>query len=265
MSSCLGRQFISVPSRQTVHQACVRPLAGWVHGHTLALRRTAVATSNAHSQPAISINNEASAVPQYDVNSTEPSESPAAVEGSNLHNNSLTVQQMSQEAVVAAATEPEVKKSSNFINRVIFGLILGFGGAAIVFAGQLPYLCAALFVVFHATQEFFGMLTSTGLSKGMQPPPPLVSVATTALCLSITIFTYLAHGKSGAAMSVAAFLLLATNIFVNRKPTFTQLTSSVFGLFYCGKQLHANCGSMRPAAVLDHCMHATAWSRGPLA
>jgi phosphatidate cytidylyltransferase len=39
-------------------------------------------------------------------------------------------------------------------------------------------------------------------------------------------------------MSVAAFILLAMNILVNRKPTFAQLTASVFGLFYCGEQQH---------------------------
>jgi hypothetical protein len=38
-------------------------------------------------------------------------------------------------------------------------------------------------------------------------------------------------------MSVAAFLLLAMNILVIKKPTFSQLTSSVFGLFYCGESL----------------------------
>jgi phosphatidate cytidylyltransferase len=132
--------------------------------------------------------------------------------------------------------QPAKKKGSNFINRVIFGIILGFGGAAVVFAGQIPYLCAALFVVYQATQEFYGMLTSKGISKGTPPPTPFVSAATTALCLSITAFTFVSHGRSGAAMSVAAFILLAMNILVNRKPTFAQLTASVFGLFYCGEQ-----------------------------
>jgi phosphatidate cytidylyltransferase len=82
------------------------------------------------------------------------------------------------------------KKVSNFINRVIFGIILGFGGAAVVAKGSLLYLCATMFVVYHATQEFYGFLTSSGISQGMPPPSPFVSVATTALCLSITVFTY---------------------------------------------------------------------------
>eukprot|EP00775_Hariotina_reticulata_P009772 gene9772-9929_t len=112
--------------------------------------------------------------------------------------------------------------------------LTGFGGAAVVATGKVPYLCAALFVVYQATQEFYGMLTSHGVLKGIAPPPPFVSVATTLMCLSITAFTYFMQGRSGAAMSVAAFCLLALNVLGNRKPTFSQLTSSVFGLFYCG-------------------------------
>eukprot|EP00878_Enallax_costatus_P004596 GHUV01004838.1.p1 GENE.GHUV01004838.1~~GHUV01004838.1.p1 ORF type:complete len:411 (+),score=62.29 GHUV01004838.1:225-1457(+) len=231
MHCCLGRQINAVPGRQVRHHASARPLVGLAHGHSLACRRIAVATSNSHSQPALSINSEASAISEQLATQAEVAEVPAAVNSSST---SAILLQPVQEPVVAAAEEPQPQKGSNFISRVISGCILGFGGAAIVFAGKLPYLCAALFVVFHATQEFFGLLTSAGLSKGTQPPPPVVSVATTVLCLSITLFTYLAHGQSGAAMSFAAFLLLATNIFVNQKPTFAQLTSSVFGLFYCG-------------------------------
>lgn len=43
------------------------------------------------------------------------------------------------------------------------------------------------------------------------------------------------HGRSGAAMSAAAFCLLVLNVLGTPKPKFAQLASSVFGLFYCGK------------------------------
>jgi hypothetical protein len=86
-------------------------------------------------------------------------------------------------------------------------------------------------------QEYYGFITSKGISKGMTPPPPFVSSMTTALCLSITAFTYLTQGKSGTVISVAAFVLLCMNVLSNKKPTFAQLTSSVFGLFYCGEWL----------------------------
>lgn len=231
MHCCLGRQLDAVPGWLARHPAA-RPMFGFAHGHSLACRKIAVATSNSHSQPALSVNSEASAISEQLAIEAEVVDVPAAA---NSSSSPAVVLQPLQEPIVAAVEAPQPPKHSNFISRVISGCILGFGGAAIVFAGKLPYLCAALFVVFHATQEFFGLLTSAGLSKGMQPPPAVVSVVTTVLCLSITLFTYLAQGKSGAAMSFAAFLLLATNIFVNQKPTFTQLTSSVFGLFYCGE------------------------------
>ncbi|KAI8474650.1 MAG: cytidylyltransferase family-domain-containing protein [Monoraphidium minutum] len=138
------------------------------------------------------------------------------------------------EASPAASPEPGKKGGSNFAKRVVFGVLLGLGGAAVIAYGRLPFLAATLFVVYHATQEYFGFVTSKGISQGMTPPPPFVSSFTTVLCLSITAFTYATGIKSGTAMCVAAFLLLAVNVIANRKPTFSQLTSSVFGLFYCG-------------------------------
>lgn len=232
MNSCPGRQLHAVPGRLRAQALSRAPLGV----HTAArpvLRRWAAANGNAQSQPAISLGSEASAVQEPGM-STNGQLGPSAVSSA-----AAAVAGVDAAAAVAAAADAEQpqekKKSSNFVNRVIFGIILGFGGAAVVFAGNMPYLGAALFVVYQATQEFFGMLTSKGISQGTPPPPPFVSVATTALCLSVTAFTYFTHGRSGAAMSVAAFLLLVMNILVNRKPTFAQLTASVFGLFYCGK------------------------------
>jgi len=140
---------------------------------------------------------------------------------------------LEQQQQQAATPEPK-KPSGNFIKRVIAGVVLGLGGAAVVAVGNLPYLLVAMLVVYQATQEYYGFITSKGISAGMTPPPPFVSAMTTALCLSITVLTYVTRGKSGTAMSVAAFVLLAMNILVIKKPTFSQLTSSVFGLFYCG-------------------------------
>jgi hypothetical protein len=133
-----------------------------------------------------------------------------------------------------ASPAPGGRPSSNFIKRVTFGVILGFGAAAIIIHGRLPFLATTMFVVYQATQEYFGIVTSKGISRGVDAPPPLVSAVTTVLCLSITLTTYLTGIKSGTAMCVAAFLLLVLNVIGNQKPTFSQLTSSVFGLFYCG-------------------------------
>jgi len=124
--------------------------------------------------------------------------------------------------------------SGGLAKRVASGVLLGAGGALVVAAGGVPFLCAALFVTFHATREFYGLLTSRGLSKGMTPPGPVVSASTTALCLSIALLTHATSGRSAVAMAVAGFVLLSLNLLASPKPKFAQLTSSLFGLFYCG-------------------------------
>jgi phosphatidate cytidylyltransferase len=138
----------------------------------------------------------------------------------------------------AAGTTPPKKASGGgggLAKRVASGVLLGTGGAAVVAAGGVPFLCAALFVTYHATREFYGLLTSRGLSKGMTPPGPIVSASTTLLCMSIALLTHAtARGRSGVAMAVAGFVLLSLNLFSSPKPKFAQLTSSLFGLFYCG-------------------------------
>jgi hypothetical protein len=80
------------------------------------------------------------------------------------------------------------------------------------------------------------MATSRGAARGDEPPPPAVAAATTALCLSIAVLTHALGVRCGTALCVASFLLLALNIVAAKRPSFSGLTSSVFGLFYCGEQ-----------------------------
>lgn len=173
----------------------------------------AQAQAGSYGQPAaISINSEAAAVPEPDTPVPAAAAAPPPATDAHSSQAAAAVSAAGQAAAAAVAAagveqpqpqlnqqqqpeqqqaqQPAKKKVSNFINRVIFGIILGFGGAAVVAKGSLLYLCATMFVVYHATQEFYGFLTSSGISQGMPPPSPFVSVATTALCLSITVFTY---------------------------------------------------------------------------
>jgi hypothetical protein len=123
----------------------------------------------------------------------------AAAGQSLLQQQAQPLLEQQQQAPPEAAAAP-TKKGSTFVNRVVFGLLLGFGGAAVVAKGSLPYLCAAMFVVYHATLEFYGLLTSSGISQGMPPPSRFVSIATTALCLSITAFTYFRWVRGGCVL-----------------------------------------------------------------
>jgi phosphatidate cytidylyltransferase len=139
-------------------------------------------------------------------------------------------------AAAGASTTPKKPNAAwgGLAKRVASGVLLGAGGAAVVAAGGAPFLCAALFVTYHATREFYGLLTSRGLSRGMTPPGPVVSACTTLLCMSIALLTHATRGRSGVAMAVAGFVLLSLNLLASPKPKFAQLTSSLFGLFYCG-------------------------------
>lgn len=213
----LGRQLAAAPGRQGILSTpfvAARPLRPFQQAHHSSVlllqaqqhvthRRAApLDGSSASGQPAVSINSSAAAVPEPGQPDAAPTPAAPADVGSNNHQAAVPAPVVEQAAAEEAQPLPQLsqqqqppqqtgkKKVSNFINRVIFGIILGFGGAAVVAKGSLLYLCATMFVVYHATQEFYGFLTSSGISQGMPPPSPFVSVATTALCLSITVFTY---------------------------------------------------------------------------
>ncbi|MEW5298664.1 MAG: hypothetical protein WDW36_001757 [Sanguina aurantia] len=91
-----------------------------------------------------------------------------------------------------------------------------------------------LFVVFHATREFYGFLTSQGISKRMTPPPPIVTYATTILCLSMAVISYFYKSRTGTVLAVSVFMVLMLEVVSSKRPKFSQLASSVFGIFYCG-------------------------------
>lgn len=129
-----------------------------------------------------------------------------------------------------------VQKARELANRVFFGLLLGLSGAVVILYGKLAMLALLVFVAYQASREYFGFMSSKQMSKGMPPPPPLVSAATTAMCAGIAVFSHFYHGKSGTVLAVAAFLLLVIQVVVNKRPKFSQLASSLFGLFYCGER-----------------------------
>ncbi|KAJ9532653.1 hypothetical protein QJQ45_010718 [Haematococcus lacustris] len=140
-------------------------------------------------------------------------------------------------SIVSSATAPAAAPSARLAKRVFFGLMLGLGGGAVVLAGQLPFLATIILVTYGATQEYYGFITSKGMAQGMVPPPPLVSSLTTVLCTSIALLAYFYGRRSGTVLAVSSILLLVMEVVTIRKPKFSQLTSCVFGLFYCGKRL----------------------------
>ena len=112
--------------------------------------------------------------------------------------------------------------------------MLGILGAAVILAGGWTFTLVTCLVTYQASQEFFGFVTSQGISAGMDPPPPAVSALTSLMCIALTIWTHVSLGRSTAALAVSSFIVLSLQLFATEKPRFAQLASSVFGLFYCG-------------------------------
>ena len=119
--------------------------------------------------------------------------------------------------------------------RALYGSILGLVGAAIILTGGWVYTAATCLVVYQACQEFQGFLSSKGISGGMEPPAPIVNALTSLLCVGFTLFAHLSNGKSTAALAVTSFAVLSLQLVAVKKVHFSQLTSAVFGLFYCGE------------------------------
>lgn len=168
--------------------------------------------------------------------------SPRCTPPGPLHSPRCRALQSSSGIVVGGATPQTVdqilplpRTGSSLPARALFGSLLGLAGALIILTGGWAYTAAISLIVYQVCQEFQGFLTSKGISEGMQPPPPLVSALSSLLCVCFTIWTHVSNGKSTAALAVTSFAVLSLQMLAVDKPHFSQLTSSVFGLFYCGQ------------------------------
>jgi phosphatidate cytidylyltransferase len=142
-----------------------------------------------------------------------------------------------QQGIEAANIEasPETKKSgSSLTKRAIFGSILGALAAVIIVIGGWPFAAVTCLLAYQCSQEFIGLVNAKGIAKGMKPPHPLVSSAISLMCVALSAWSFISGGKMASAMAVATLLVLSLELIVVKKPTFAQLTSSVFGLMYCG-------------------------------
>lgn len=134
----------------------------------------------------------------------------------------------------ATASPLQSPISAGLANRVIFGILLGGAGALVILAGGWIFATVCCLAVYQASQEYYGFITSQGITKGMKPPPPVVSSVTSLLCIGITWWTFATNGTVTAALAVASFALMSLQLLAVERPRFSQLASSVFGLFYCG-------------------------------
>lgn len=126
------------------------------------------------------------------------------------------------------------KATSSLTKRAIFGSILGVSAAVIIVIGGWPFAAVTCLLAYQCSQEFLGLVNAKGISKGMIPPPPVVSSAISLMCVGLCAWSFMSGGKMASAMAVASFLVLSLQLVAVEKPRFAQLTSSVFGLLYCG-------------------------------
>ena len=95
-----------------------------------------------------------------------------------------------------------------------------------------PAGCASVLVSQVVLTEEAGSLQ--GISEGMQPPSPLATTLTTLSCIGLVVWTFVSHGAATSGLAVMSFAVLSLQLLGTEKPRFSQLTSSVFGMFYCG-------------------------------
>ncbi|CAL9757245.1 unnamed protein product [Musa acuminata subsp. burmannicoides] len=139
----------------------------------------------------------------------------------------------SLEGVEAVVVEPKGSQGMQLRKRVIFGLGIGFGAGGVVVAGGWVFTVALAAAVFAGAREYFELVRSRGIAAGMTPPPRYVSRVCSVICALMPILT-LYFGHIDVSVTSSAFIVAMALILQRGNPRFAQLSSAVFGLFYCG-------------------------------
>ncbi|XP_048597288.1 phosphatidate cytidylyltransferase 5, chloroplastic isoform X1 [Brassica napus] len=126
------------------------------------------------------------------------------------------------------------KSRSQFKKRVVFGLGIGLSVGGVVLAGGWVFTLALAAAVLLSAREYFELVRSKGIAQGMTPPPRYLSRVCSVICALMPILT-LYFGHIDIAVTSAAFVVaMALLLQRGRNPRFSQLSSTMFGLFYCG-------------------------------
>ncbi|KMT12830.1 hypothetical protein BVRB_4g089220 [Beta vulgaris subsp. vulgaris] len=127
----------------------------------------------------------------------------------------------------------EQHKASQLKDRVIFGLVIGISVGGIILAGGWVFTIGIAAAGFMSAREYFGLVRSDGISMGMTPPPRYVSRVCSVICALLPIWT-LYVGHIDISVTSAAFIVAIALLVQRGNPRFAQLSSAMFGLFYCG-------------------------------
>ncbi|XWS77248.1 hypothetical protein CRYUN_Cryun01aG0245000 [Craigia yunnanensis] len=141
-------------------------------------------------------------------------------------------------------------KSSQLRKRIVFGLGIGISVGGAVLAGGWVFTVAMAATVFLGSREFFELVRSRGITEGMTPPPRYVSRVCSVICALMPILT-LYFGNIDVSVTSAAFVVAMALLLQRGNPRFAQLSSTMFGLFYCGYLpcfwVKLRCGLAAPA------------------
>lgn len=135
-------------------------------------------------------------------------------------------------------TEPDAdlvqqQKSNQLAKRVVFGLGIGISAGGVVLAGGWVFSVALAAAVFAGSREYFELVRSRGIASGMTPPPRYVSRVCSVICALMPLFT-LYKGQVDVSVTSSAFIVAMALLLQRGNPRFSQLSSTMFGLFYCG-------------------------------
>ncbi|GAB4841209.1 Phosphatidate cytidylyltransferase 4, chloroplastic [Ancistrocladus abbreviatus] len=124
-------------------------------------------------------------------------------------------------------------RASQMKKRVLSGLGIGISIGSAVLAGGWVFTVAVSAAVYIGAREFFELVRSHGIAAGMTPPPRYVSRVSSVICTLMPILT-LYFGHIDVSVTFAAFVVAIALLLQREKPRFAQLSSTMFGLFYCG-------------------------------
>lgn len=85
--------------------------------------------------------------------------------------------------------EDKQKKANQLKKRVIFGIGIGLPVGCVVLAGGWVFTLALAASVFIGSREYFELVRSRGIAKGMTPPPGYVSRVCSVICALMPILT----------------------------------------------------------------------------
>ncbi|CAM8929415.1 unnamed protein product [Rhodiola kirilowii] len=125
------------------------------------------------------------------------------------------------------------QKASQLKKRIVFGVGIGFSVGGIVLAGGWVFTSALAAAVFVGAREYFELVRSKGIASGMTPPPRYVSRVCSVICALMPLLT-LYFGHIDVSVTSAAFVVAMALLTQKGIPRFSQLSSTMFGLFYCG-------------------------------